>query len=61
MIFIFMDLPQMFIVKNILPILSYCDLYEKEIGISLTTEKNKFKMILDFYLNLLDKNNHTPY
>ena len=43
-------------VNNILPILSYCDLYEKEIGISLTTEKNKVKMILDFYLNLLDKN-----
>jgi len=43
-------------VNNILPILSYSDLYEKEIGLSLTTNKTKVRMILDFYCKLLEKN-----
>ena len=42
-------------VDNILPIMSYSELYSKEIGISLQTTRLKVKMILDYYWNLLDK------
>ena len=42
-------------VDNILPIMSYSELYSKEIGISLQTTTLKVKMILDYYWNLLDK------
>jgi hypothetical protein len=46
-------------VNNIMPIMSFSDIYEKDIGISLTTTKLKVKMILDFYWNLLEKNKRT--
>ena len=42
-------------VNNILPILQYSNLYENIIGISLTTNKTKVNMIVDYYCNLLDK------
>ena len=43
-------------VNNILPILQYSNVYENNVGISLTIDKLKAKMIVDFYCNLLDKN-----
>jgi len=43
-------------VNNILPILQYGDIYENNVGISLTIDKIKAKMIVDFFCNLLDKN-----
>ena len=42
-------------VNNILPIMTFSELYESEIGISLKTTQLKVKMILDYYWNLLDK------
>lgn len=42
-------------VSNIMPIINCSEVYEKDCGISLTTEKIKVKMILDFYWKLLDK------
>ena len=43
-------------VANIMPIIQYSELYEDTVGISLTIEKTKVKLILDYYFNLLDKN-----
>ena len=43
-------------VNNILPILQYSNVYENNVGISLTIDKLKAKMIVDFFCNLLDKN-----
>ncbi len=43
-------------VNNILPILQYSNVYESAVGISLTIDKQKVNMIIDFYCNLLDKN-----
>ena len=42
-------------VSNIMPIINCSEVYEKDFGIALTTEKMKVKMILDYYWNLLDK------
>ena len=42
-------------VSNIMPIINCSEVYEKDYGIALTTEKMKVKMILDYYWNLLDK------
>tara|TARA_Y100000389_G_C17421410_1_gene496948 strand:+ start:767 stop:1360 length:594 start_codon:yes stop_codon:yes gene_type:complete len=47
-------------VSNIKAINLYADIYEKDTGISLNAEKNKIKVIIDFYYNLLNKKERAP-